>query len=133
MHRIRKSWIQFVHVVGFSNGCAEFTLAKPPPLVPSSLMASWLAIGPPVTCCSPPVNVDRVVPSVRFWIAPPAIRKIVATTQIGSSSRIVIRVRSTQKLPNSSVRLRAKPRTSATATAMPTAAETKFCTARPAI
>ena len=28
---------------------------------------------------------------------------------------------------------RAKPRTNATATAMPTAAETKFCTARPAI
>ena len=29
--------------------------------------------------------------------------------------------------------VRANPRTSATATAMPTAAETKFCTARPAI
>ena len=31
------------------------------------------------------------------------------------------------------LRLRANPRTSATATAMPTAAETKFCTASPAI
>ena len=44
-----------------------------------------------------------------------------------------MRVRSTQKLPSRSVLLRAKPRTSAIATAMPTAAETKFCTARPAI
>src|SRR6476646_8151021 len=44
-----------------------------------------------------------------------------------------IRVRSTQKLPNLSVRLRAKPRTRAIATAMPTAADTKFCTANPAI
>ncbi|GAA2307727.1 hypothetical protein GCM10010376_25830 [Streptomyces violaceusniger] len=31
------------------------------------------------------------------------------------------------------MRERAKPRTSATATAMPTAADTKFCTARPAV
>ena len=58
---------------------------------------------------------------------------IAAMAEIGSSTRIVIRVRSTQKLPSWSVCLRAKPRTTATATAMPTAAERKFCTARPAI
>ena len=46
---------------------------------------------------------------------------------------MVPRTRSTQKLPSSAVRVRAKPRTRATATAMPTAAETKFCTVRPAI
>ena len=33
--------------LGFSNGWAELALRKPPPLVPSSLMASWLATGPP--------------------------------------------------------------------------------------
>ena len=33
--------------VGFSNGCAELALNGPPPLVPSSLIASWLANGPP--------------------------------------------------------------------------------------
>ena len=44
-----------------------------------------------------------------------------------------MRVRSTQKLPSWSVLVREKPRTSATATAMPTAAETKFCTVNPAI
>lgn len=43
------------------------------------------------------------------------------------------RTRSDQKLPSSPVRERAKPRTRATATAMPTAAETKFCTARPPV
>ena len=31
---------KFVKPVGFSNGCAELTLKKPPPLVPSSLIAS---------------------------------------------------------------------------------------------
>ena len=53
--------------------------------------------------------------------------------EIGSSSRRMTRVRSTQKLPSRSVWVRVKPRISAMATAMPTAAETKFCTARPAI
>ena len=31
--------------MGFSNGCAELALKIPPPLVPSSLIASWLAVG----------------------------------------------------------------------------------------
>ncbi len=38
--------------VGFSNGWAELTLKKPPPLVPSCLMAIWLAAGPTaIVCC----------------------------------------------------------------------------------
>ena len=45
----------------------------------------------------------------------------------------VLRVRSTQKLPMSFVVCRAIPRMSATITAMPVAAETKFCTVRAAI
>ena len=61
------------------------------------------------------------------------MKTMAPTTAIGSRIRSTIRVRSTQKLPSWSAALRAKPRTSATATAMPTAAETKFCTARPAI
>ena len=32
--------------MGFSNGCAELTLKKPPPLVPSCLMATCEAAGP---------------------------------------------------------------------------------------
>ncbi len=58
---------------------------------------------------------------------------ITATTMAkGSSSRRFSRVRSTQKLPTRSVCLRAKPRMSTAARQMPTAAEMKFCTARPA-
>ena len=53
----RKISTQFVHVVGFSNGCAELALKKPPPLVPRSLMASWLATGPPVMVCCAPTRV----------------------------------------------------------------------------
>ena len=66
-------------------------------------------------------------------MAPPAIRMIAAMIEIGSRMRMVPRTRSTQKLPSSPVFRRAKPRTNAIATAMPTAAETKFWTARPAI
>ena len=50
---------KFVKPFGFSNGCAELTLKKPPPLVPSSLIASCEATGPiamrwvrPVTVCA---------------------------------------------------------------------------------
>ena len=51
----------------------------------------------------------------------------------GIRYRIVILVTSTQKLPSLSVRDRMNPRTSAIATTMPTAADRKFCTARPPI
>ena len=60
MHSSRKISSQFVQGVGFSNGWAEFALAKPPPFVPSSLIASWLAIGPPVMVCVPPAIVCTV-------------------------------------------------------------------------
>ena len=35
-----------MNAVGFSNGWAEFAFTIPPPFVPSSLIASWLATGP---------------------------------------------------------------------------------------
>ena len=37
---------------GFSNGCAELTLKKPPPLVPSCLIAICDAAGPSGMVCS---------------------------------------------------------------------------------
>ena len=46
---------------------------------------------------------------------------------------MVARVRSTQKLPSRSVRERAKPRSSAMATEIPTAADRKFWTVSPTI
>ena len=51
----------------------------------------------------------------------------------GSKIRSVPRTRSTQKLPSSPLRERTKPRIRATATARPTAAERKFCTASPPV
>ena len=42
-------------------------------------------------------------------------------------------MRSCQKLPSAATPRLAKPRMTAASTAMPTAAETKFCTASPAI
>ena len=96
-------------------------------------MASWEATGPPVMVWWMPASVVASVPEEKFWIAPAAIRTIAPTTASGSRMRRQPRVRSTQKLPIRSVRERMKPRISATATAMPTAAEAKFCTASPAI
>ncbi|MNR65018.1 hypothetical protein D3C85_1878980 [compost metagenome] len=51
----------------------------------------------------------------------------------GSSTHRVMRVRSTHTLPMACAEWRAKPRTSATTTAMPVAAERKFCTVSPSI
>src|SRR4051794_40459778 len=49
-----------VAAFGFSNGCAAFALKKPPPFVPSILMATWLATGPNAIVCSPPSTVVAV-------------------------------------------------------------------------
>ena len=82
----------------------------------------------------PPASVVTSVPDEKFWTTP------ISDQGDGGQDRRAAagpgrteRVRSTQKLPTRSVDDRVKPRISATATAMPTAAETKFCTARPAI
>ena len=37
---------KFENWVGFSNGMVLLTLKKPPPLVPSCLIAIWEAAGP---------------------------------------------------------------------------------------
>ena len=42
---------KFDRGVGFSYGCAELAFVKPPPLVPSSLIASCEAIGPMGSVC----------------------------------------------------------------------------------
>ena len=46
---------KFVSGVGFSNGWAVLALKKPPPLVPSCLMASCEATGPErdASACAP--------------------------------------------------------------------------------
>ena len=49
--------MMFVQAFGLSNGCAELAFMNPPPLVPSSLIASWLAIGPIEIVCLAPSSV----------------------------------------------------------------------------
>ncbi len=96
-------------------------------------MISWLATGPPVTCWAAPARVVTSVPPDRFCTMPAATKTTAPTTATGSSTRRQMRTRSTQKLPRLPVVVLAKPRTRANETAIPTAAETKFCTARPDI
>ena len=55
--KIRKIESRFESGVGFSNGCAAFALKKPPPLVPSCLIASCDATGPIAIVCFAPSSV----------------------------------------------------------------------------
>ncbi|SLH43406.1 Uncharacterised protein [Mycobacteroides abscessus subsp. abscessus] len=45
MSRIARICTTLLSGVGFSNGCAELAASTPPPLVPSSLIASCEATG----------------------------------------------------------------------------------------
>ena len=131
--RIRNSSIRFVQALGFSNGCAELALRMPPPLVPSSLIASWLAAGARAMVLWLPSGLVTATPALRLCTTPSATSTIANTNAIGSSTRTVPRVRSTQKLPSRSVFARTNPRVTAIATARPTPADRKFCTVSPAI
>ncbi len=52
IRKIASICTKLVSAVGFSNGCAELALKKPPPLVPSILIASCEATGPIARDCS---------------------------------------------------------------------------------
>ena len=58
MTSIRKISIRFESGFGFSKGCAELALRMPPPLVPSSLIASWDAAGAIAIVDARPVRAD---------------------------------------------------------------------------
>ena len=59
--------------VGFSYGCAELALKKPPPLVPSILMLSWEATGPIGSVCVRVVTVSCTgLPAASFTGLPAA-------------------------------------------------------------
>jgi hypothetical protein len=44
--KIASIWRKFESGVGFSKGWAALAFMKPPPFVPSILIATWEAIGP---------------------------------------------------------------------------------------
>jgi hypothetical protein len=129
----RKISMRLLSAFGFSNGCAELALKIPPPLVPSSLIASWEPAGASGRVCAAPSTPVTSTPERSDITTPVATSTIANTNEIGSRMRTTPRVRSTQKLPSRSVPERTNPRISAIATAMPTAAETTFCTVSPAI
>ena len=58
--------MRLVNGVGFSNGWAELALKKPPPLVPSCLIASCEATGPSASVCLPPSRVVTSRYGLRF-------------------------------------------------------------------
>ena len=76
--------MRLVNGVGFSNGCAELALKKPPPLVPSSLMISCEATGPWAIVWAAPSSVLTWVGASRFCTTPWETRSSAPTTQIGS-------------------------------------------------
>ena len=55
--RMNSSSTKFEKLVPFSNGKALLTLKKPPPLVPSCLIATWEATGPRASAPSSPWTV----------------------------------------------------------------------------
>ena len=57
MAKIRSISRKLVSGVGFSKGWALLALKKPPPLVPSSLIASCEATGPMAMICLAPSSV----------------------------------------------------------------------------
>ena len=101
---------RFVKPVGFSNGCAEFALTSPPPFVPSSLIASWLAIGPPVD------RLRRARDGRRLGEAAEVLDDALAREherdarpRAAAARASSTRVRSTQKLPIVAERRRDEP------------------------
>ena len=101
--------------------------------MPISLIASWLATGPPGIDWVWWVTVWTWVKPWRFWTMPSPTKTMAKTNASGRRIRTVVRVRSTQKFPMVRWRRRTRPRIRATTTAIPTAADAKFCTASPSI
>ena len=82
--RMRNISSQFVSPFGFSNGWAELALKGPPPLLPSSLIASCDANGPTVMVWLAPWSVCTVVEALNVWTTPWETSTSAATKAIGS-------------------------------------------------
>src|SRR5262249_54012535 len=74
---------KFESAVGFSNGCAALALKKPPPLVPSILMAICEATGPTAMVCLAPSSVVASTYGPNVWGMPCQTRNNAYGMQIG--------------------------------------------------
>jgi hypothetical protein len=111
--KIDTIWMRLEMASGFSKGWAELALKKPPPLVPSILMASCEATGPTaIVCCAPSSVVASDIGAKRLRHAEIDIdqRQDDAERQQHIERARVI---STQKLPIALPDARAKARISA--------------------
>ena len=70
--------------VGFSKGCAELALKKPPPSPLRSLIASCDATGPRAMICVAPSKVVALTEPVRVCGTPCEARNKAPITQIGN-------------------------------------------------
>jgi hypothetical protein len=82
--KISSNSAKLVSGLGFSNGCAELALKKPPPSPLKSLMASCEATGPRAMVCVAPSRVALSIEGPRVCGTPCVMRKSAASTQIGS-------------------------------------------------
>src|SRR6478752_3196634 len=73
--------------VGFSNGCALFTLNAPPPSPDISLIDSHAATGPPRIVWLPPDSVDMFCALLKLLTTPRATKISVTTIERGSRMR----------------------------------------------
>src|SRR3546814_12270571 len=97
--RIDSISTKLVSAVGFSNGCALLALKKPPPLVPSSLIASWLATGPSAIVCLAPSSVVASTELLSVRGPPFALRQSPTTLQPARKQPSSTRVHPTPPLP----------------------------------
>ncbi len=140
--RIDSDCSRLLSASGFSSGWAELALKKPPPFVPSCMIAICDAAGPSAIVCwvrsapsAPGVasSSSTVAEASKVCTTPRETSTSASRQESGIKTCTVERTRSTQKEPTVVLARRAKPRMSATSTAMPVAAETKFWTVSPSI
>ena len=125
---------KFDSAVGFSNGCAALALKKPPPLVPSILIAICEATGPDRDGLLGAFERRRLdIGAERLRHALPDQEQRVDDADRQQDVERAARDIDPEIADRVCIDARAKPRISATASTMPVAADRKFWCVRPSI
>lgn len=115
-------WKQLVQKSAFSSGWVELGPKKPPPFVPSCLIATKAAAGPRAMVCTAPSSVVTVAAPSKLIGTPRRAMKQATIIARGSRTQNDARWRSRKKLPM--LACPPMPRAKAASAAMPVAAET---------